>query len=460
MSKRLVMQNGTLSVLYESPLIHFHSRAAIALGLSLSFSTLAHAETVNVSRRLVRFDGKPAAGAKVRVMGDYGSDADKTDFEVVADADGRFSADVPQEHSLWVGHLIIRAEGCAIMCEVGVTGRRTNAPLTLVRRVGAPFNIEGRTTDAEGRPVANAKVSLVLARTQNSNEIPFNSTTTHLTTTPELIAHSTTNGVWSMMGIDFGGQDRSIPASVVFEAQADNPLRVSAIDLELVPDPGAEARKNIPLDFTLAPPIRIAGRIVNSVTGQPVAGARCLRAEIFTSLAGSSALTDLDGSFELEITRPQRILWFGVYRDGLATTTLKTTMREQATSDWADTNDLLITVRPMVAVSGTLLVENGKPPDEPIELAANYKEKINATWNQECDRAGSDRKVGADGSFNAKLPAGRITVVLLALPQQMGSLIWAGASPKKYRLQQQIDIPVEGMKGLRLKTSSSATIVR
>jgi len=135
-------------------------------------------------------------------------------------------------------------------------------------------------------------------------------------------------------------------------------------------------------------------------------------------------------------------------------------MRQQATIDWKDTDNLLITVRPMVAVSGTLLDGNGKPPDEPMQLAANYKEQVNATWNQECDREGSDTKVGADGSFNAKLPAGRITVVLLAPPQQMGSLIEAGSSPKKYRLQQQIDIPVEGMKGLRLKTSRAPTRIR
>jgi hypothetical protein len=107
----------------------------------------------------------------------------------------------------------------------------------------------------------------------------------------------------------------------------------------------------------------------------------------------------------------------------------------------------------MVAVSGTLLDGNGKPPDEPVELAADYDEKINATWDQECDRAGTESKVGADGSFNAKLPAGRITMVLLAPPQQMGSGWGVGASPKNYHLQQQADIPAKGMTGLQLKTS-------
>jgi hypothetical protein len=425
----------------------------LALGLWFSFFPLAHSETVNISRRLVRFDGKPAAGATVRVLGDYGSGNEKTDFKIVADADGVFSADVVQDDKLWDGHLIISVDGCATLCEVGVTGRRKSEPLTPVLRLGAPFNIEGRTTDAQGRPVADAKVSLVMAQLQSYNETPFNSATTYLTTTPELITHSNTNGFWSMMGIDFVLQDHSVPATAVFEAVADHPLRAAKIDLKLEPDPGAGSRKNIPLDFKLAPPIHITGRVVNSVTGEPVAGVSCLRSEIFTTLAGSSALTDKAGRFELEIPGPLTILWFQLYCDGYAETTLKTAMREQATSDWKDTDNLLITVRPMVAVSGTLLDGNGKPPDEPVELAANYDERINATWDQECDREGKESKVDADGSFNAKLPAGRITVVLLAPPQQMGSGWGVGASPKNYRLQQQVDIPAKGMTGLQLKTS-------
>src|SRR5258707_15877108 len=112
----------------KAPLARFHSGATIALGVLLSFFPLLRAETVIISRRLVRFDGKQAAAAKVRVLGDYGNFNKLTDFEVIAGADGIFSADVTQEQSLWVGHLIIRAEGCAIMCEVGVTGRRKNEP--------------------------------------------------------------------------------------------------------------------------------------------------------------------------------------------------------------------------------------------------------------------------------------------------------------------------------------------
>ena len=436
----------------KASLLHFHSCVAIALGLLLNLPLLAHSQTVNVSRRLVRFDGKPAAGAKVRVMGYYGTGSDKTDFEVIADADGIFSADVPQEDSRWVGHLIIRAEGCAIMCEVGVRGQPKSQPLTLVRRLGAPFNFQGRMTDATGRPVADAKVSLVWALPENWLT-PFNSTTTFLTTTPELIAYSTSNGFWSMRGVDFVGQDHSMPASVAFEASADNPLRVSKTDLKLDPDPGAVSRTNIPLDFTLAPLIRVAGRVVNSVTGKPVAGASCSRAEIFTTLAVSSALTDEAGRFDLEIPGPLRMLSFSIDRYGFAWTTLKTAMREQATSDWPDTNDFLITVRPMVAVSGTLLDENGKLLDEPVGLAANYEEKINAAWDQVCDGVGSESKVGADGSFSAKLPAGHVTVVLVAPLRQMGSIFALGRAPKNYRLQQQVDIPAEGMKGLQLKAS-------
>ena len=435
----------------KRPPVDLRWRAAIALGMLLGLSPWVRSETVNVSRRLVRFDGKPAAGAKVRILSDYGYRDKPTDFEVIAGADGIFSADVLQEDSLWVGHIIVRAEGCAITCEVAVTGRRKRDPWTPVRRLGPSFKIEGRTTDAEGHPVADAKVSLVWARPEQWNAVPFNSTMTHLTTTPELIAHSASNGVWSMPGIGFVQSDHPISVRAVFEAVADKPLRASVVELRLDPDPGAESRKNISLDFRLAPPILVAGRVVNSVTGEPVAGARLDRNVIFTTLAGSSVLTDGAGRFELRMPRPLPLLSFWVYQDGFAPMTVATANREQSTSDWADTRDLRVRLRPMATVSGTLRDENGNPPEEPVELFSSYDERIDPVWNCTGEDGGS--KVGADGSFNARLPAGRITVALRGPPQQMGSMFGPGLPPKNFRLEQQVDIPAAGMKGWQLKTS-------
>ena len=256
-----------------------------------------------------------------------------------------------------------------------------------------------------------------------------------------------------MMAINFVQDGHPLSASAVFEAVADKPLRASRLDLQLDPDPGADSRKNISLDFKLAPLIHVTGRVVNAMTGDPVAGVGLARNVVFTSLAGSSALTDKAGRFDLQIPGPLPQLWFWVYRDGFATTTVKTARREQATSDWADTNDLRIRIRPMVAVSGALRDENGKPPDEPLELEAGYEERIDAVWDQECARAGTESKVGADGSFNAKLPAGRVTAGLCLPPQQMGSMLGFGMPPTRYRLQQQVDIPTEGLNGLQLKAS-------
>jgi hypothetical protein len=428
-------------------LAHFHFRAAISLGFVIGLSFLGHSEVVTVSRRLIRFDGKPATGAKVRVLSDPGTGNKKTDLEVIADADGILSFDVTQEKSLWVGHIIVRAEGCAITCEVAVTGRPKNQPWTPVLRLGAPFNIEGRTEDAKGRPVAEAKVSLIWAQAKHWNATTFNSTTTDLTTTPELIAHSTTNGTWSMLGIDFLESQDPIEASAVFEAVADKPLRASKLDLQLAPQPGTEPRKNIFLNFRLAPLIRVAGKVVNSVTGKAVAGAYLERGVLFTTLAGSSALTDEAGRFELRIPGPLWGIWFQVYRDGFASTTVKTASRKQATSDWPETNDLVLRVRPMVAVSGTLRDENGKPPDEPLELYANYEERIDAEWDQEGTGAASESRTATDGTFSAKLPAGRITVGV------RGSTIGFGNAPANYRLKQQVNIPADGKKGWLLKAS-------
>ena len=231
-------------------------------------------------------------------MGDYGGGYDQTDFEVVAGADGGFSMDIEQSNSLWVGHIQIRADGCAPLCEVAVTGRRKqDPPWTPERRLGAPYSIGGRTTDAAGHPVPGATVSLVWAQLQSWNATPFNSTTTHLIATPELIAHSDSNGSWSMPGIDFILQENNAPFTAVFEAVADNPFRTAMSSLKLESNSGALKRKDVPLDILLAPPIRVTGRVVNWVTGAPVAGASCVRNVIFTVLAGTSAVTDAAGRF-------------------------------------------------------------------------------------------------------------------------------------------------------------------
>jgi hypothetical protein len=425
-------------------------RVPLLISLLIGLAAAGHGETLTVSRRLVRFDGKPATPAKVRVLSDYGT-PNKTDLEVMADADGVFSAEVTQENAQWGGHIIVSAEGCATTCEVAVTGRRKDEPLTPELRLGAPFRIEGRTMDTAGRPVAEATVVLVWARPHQWNETAFNSTMTHPITTPEFIAHSTTNGTWSMPGIDFVLHGVPTAATVAFEASVDKPLRAATLDVQLDPKPGRSSRPNVSLNFTLAPLIHVTGRVINSTTGQAIAGAGFHRNVIFTTLAGPPALTDAAGRFELHIPGPQPLLWFNLYRDGFASTTVKTARRTPATSDWPKMTNLIIRLRPLVTVAGTVRDENGQPPDEPLVLDAKYEERIDADWDQGAMYAASESKVSADGSFNAKLPAGQITVSLRRPPQPMGSITWFGMPPKNYRLEQPVEIPVGGMRGLQLK---------
>ena len=257
-----------------------------------------------------------------------------------------------------------------------------------------------------------------------------------------------------MMGIVFVYDGRRIPARVVLEAVANHPLRVSTLDAQLDPETGPTDRKTVSVDFTLAPPIRIAGRVVNSETGRPVAGANLARNALFTTLAAPSSLTDREGRFELQILGPRRALWFWVYGEGFASTTVKTAVREQATSDWADTHDLVVRLRPMVPVTGVVQDENGKPPVEPLELQAVYEDRVDTVWKQSGRHLAADSQVAPDGSFNVKLPAGRITVGLCLPPQPMCSSVMFGMAPKNYRLQQVVNIPVAGMRDVLLKTSS------
>ena len=442
---------------------HHRLSAAIALAFMVGLPALGLGQTVMVSRRLVRFDGRPAAGAKVRLLDDYGTNTKKTDQEVVADADGSFSVEV-SDAGIWSGHLIVTADGCAATCEVAVSGTRKSDSDVSALRLGAPFAIEGRTVDADGRPLAGATVSLVWAQLEGWNATPFNSVTTARTTTPGLVAHSDAEGRWSMPGVDFVMREKEIPARVTFEAAADGPPpRASKLDLKLDGSSGAAPRKHIPLDFKLTPPVRVAGKVVNSVTGEPVADAGLYRGIVFTTLPGSSALTDATGAFELRIPGPVTGLWFDVYDhktrgddptsgNRFASARVSTASREQAASDWPDANDLAIRVRPMVAVSGTVQDADGKPPHEPLELTSKGEDRIDARWNQvNTGMFGSE--IASDGSFDSKLPVGSITLGVCRPPQSMGSMIEVGAAPRHYRLQQEAEIPPGGMSGLLLRAS-------
>ena len=158
-----------------------------------------------------------------------------------------------------------------------------------------------------------------------------------------------------MPGIDFVSGNTPVSAQVGLEAVADNPLRVCVMEHHFAAAVRNVPRKNIAQDFWLAPPIRITGRIVNAVTGEPVAGVRFSQNTPFRSLANMLPPSDKDGRFTLQIPGPMTQVYFDVYRDGFPEgIRVKMALGEQATSDWPVTDDLVIRLRPTVAVSGTL----------------------------------------------------------------------------------------------------------
>jgi hypothetical protein len=169
-------------------------RAVIPLMLLFCISSLGHSETWTIKERLVRFDGKPAAGATVQVLSERGYTKTRTDFKVTADSNGVFSADVPQKDSQWMGYIIVRAEGCAVATEVGIIGLPKSDSRMLELRLQPAYRIEGRTMDVQGRAVSGTTVSLVKANLQNFREIPLNSITTYPITTADFTARSASDG--------------------------------------------------------------------------------------------------------------------------------------------------------------------------------------------------------------------------------------------------------------------------
>ena len=128
-------------------------------------------------------------------------------------------------------------------------------------------------------------------------------------------------------------------------------------------------------------------------------------------------------------------------------------MRAQAESEWPDTDGLVIRMRPLVGVSGVLLNGNGRPPEESLVLHFSCEEAINALWHQKCYPVADKPTVGADGAFQGELPAGRITLGLRRPAHCVGSWEVIGEPSRSYRLQQEVEIPAEGMEGLQLRAS-------
>jgi hypothetical protein len=414
----------------------------------------ARQEIVRVSRHLVRFDGKPAVGAKVRLVSDHWVDGKPEVHEAVADAAGAISLPITQSNSLWVGRIVAKAEGCATTYELGVTGRPTNDPWRPVLRLGAPFKTEGKTLDADGRPLAGATVSLTWVQPHQHNQVVVNSTQEPATTTPELTARSAGDGSWAMEGIDFV-HDKPIPVRAVFEAVAINPLRASILNLELRPETNAGPRTNYTLDFRLAPLIRVSGRVLNAGTGQPLAGASLGCGAGWTTIEGSAAVTDQVGRFELRILGPVPLLWFNVYRDGFVPASIVTARRDQATSAWPDTTNLVVRLRPLVEVSGALRDENGQALDEFVELQARFEEKLDDMWSENGSSRTDIFKPAADAAFAVKLPAGKITVTLISGGPRSGPAVGgpSAATTNKHRLEQVLEISGTGMKALQLKAT-------
>jgi RNA polymerase sigma factor (sigma-70 family) len=279
---------------------------------------LVQAERVEVKGRVLGPDGKPVAGAKLHILDGAGRRAAPQE-SVNADGSFQFKLD-PPPISFHGRYLVATADGFGCGWSL-VSAVQTDHEHVL--RLPEDVPIAGRVIDLEGKPVAGAKVRVLMiettepgkfddflkawAGTKDEHEQSIYSLDQRLYENPGLdeifIAKTDAEGRFTLRGV---GKDR-VPA-VVIEApgKAVQPVRVVTRPGFKDGPPGRKWRMTGPDGvFTVGPARLISGVVRDAKTQKPVAGVRVVaetydESAFFRRWVKVEAKTDREGRYTLD----------------------------------------------------------------------------------------------------------------------------------------------------------------
>jgi len=345
-------------------------RRAIALGLAAAvlwaweLASVAGAAPVTVGWKVLLPDGKPAAGAKVLVRVVQTGRLTVKDTWVETGDDGAFSADVDIEPGAWdepgagYGFVLIDMAGHALLAHEAPYGN-LRKPSEL--KLSADFEVSGQVVGPDGQPVPAADVSVlhlkplsqdVAAGPWGLNVPRWGAQYLPLTTKAGADGAFKLRGITADMGTPMVGVTASAPG------------------LQGFPSESYVRPEGPPLKVHLKPTLSVSGRVVQALTGEPVAGARVRPFAHPADQAATRAYpeTDAEGRFTIADLYPVEKLFVEATHPNLAKAWAELPGKESST-------DVVLKLRPWATLAGRLVDQD---TGENVTLAGVW---VQATWD-------------------------------------------------------------------------------
>lgn len=413
------------------PLVGVTTR--VLLGLAQN----AFALNLKVERQILLPDGKPAVGAQVLVRSLKSVDGTLLeDKAATTDAQGRVSTEIEMDNDgrddpvRVTGYLEVDAPGAALTFEnFGVwRGRRPEnvAPLRLTQG----YQVTGEVQRNDGQPVPGATITLH-AFASNWSPWRINYPGAGIVT-PQASGKTGTDGTFSLRPVainqqNYGNGDPTLRLNVSATATINGQAWAGQTEMwgrqmvgapapptpAPVPAPGGPASLDPMSTIPLYPTMDVRGRVLDAVSGAPVAGAG-------VSLMGSPNMvistlapvtTNTEGAFEFkgvpavfqlfaQVTHPNLSEgWARIGEERLQV--LNKNATETKVYD-----GLEVKLRPWATVSGHIVdVATGKAPLSPMSIESVYDEGYN-DGDIGVGHSVVFGEAAPDATFTIKLPTG------------------------------------------------------
>ena len=431
----------------------------------LSCAPAQAADIVTLSRQVLLPDGKPAVGASVLVRS-FSRDKDgpwlPRDTLVATDDNGVFTAQGYRDHLyrhrlLPAPYILIDAPGCALHVlhwsaankddPWDATTKKDRPPLKL----SSDRPIVGKVVDTSGRPlpgVALTVTSLNNGFTGWHTWSGFNA--------PGFKAQSRADGTFTLRAINARLPEHAdgmaylnvrVSASTTlrgYEWHAETSFAYFSLQGETPGTDMPPPRLPNPFVLKLHPTIKLRGRVVDAVTGQP-------KNNVLVSIKDTQAFTlnrprpapSPDGRFDLTATSPFR-LEFTISGDKEWAQLSK----EQTLVGPRTVDDLVLKVRPSAKVSGRIVEEDtGKAPPLMLYFSSKSADGTGNGWTQ----SGPSVTVEAGKPFTMTMPVGAntITVAVFRSAELGNEEVMRQRSAYEYR--QTWNVPPSGLSNIVLK---------